>query len=173
MSFRKAALPALALAVGLSGAAGLGTLTASRAFAQASAAPASGDQQMKHHERHERRGEFGRHLDGRIAFLKAELKITDAQAPQWEKVAAAMRDNARDMQQAAAQFRANRDQPQNAMQRLEARANFAALHATTTKRLADAFGPLYSSLSDSQKQSADELLAHHGHGHGEGRDFRR
>jgi hypothetical protein len=32
-----------------------------------------------------------RHVEGRIAFLKAELKVTDAQLPLWNPVAGAMR----------------------------------------------------------------------------------
>jgi hypothetical protein len=34
---------------------------------------------------------MGGHLEGRIAFIKAELKITDAQEPLWKTVADAMR----------------------------------------------------------------------------------
>src|SRR5205814_10638286 len=37
------------------------------------------------------------HVEGRIAFLKAELKITDAQQPLWITVADAMRANAKGM----------------------------------------------------------------------------
>ena len=34
------------------------------------------------------------HVEGRIAFLKTELKITDAQTPQWNAFADALRANA-------------------------------------------------------------------------------
>jgi hypothetical protein len=34
------------------------------------------------------------HIEGRLAFLKTELKITDAQLPLWNAFAQAMRDNA-------------------------------------------------------------------------------
>src|SRR6476659_5033803 len=37
------------------------------------------------------------HVEGRIAFLKAELKITDAQQPLWNSVAEAIRSNTKDM----------------------------------------------------------------------------
>ena len=37
------------------------------------------------------------HVDGRLAYLKAELKITEAQEPLWNAYAAAARDNAKDM----------------------------------------------------------------------------
>ena len=35
-----------------------------------------------------------RHIDGQIAFYKAELKITDAQSPQWNAFADALRGSA-------------------------------------------------------------------------------
>jgi hypothetical protein len=38
------------------------------------------------------------HIEGRLAFLKTELKITDAQLPLWNAFAQAMRDNATAMQ---------------------------------------------------------------------------
>jgi hypothetical protein len=37
------------------------------------------------------------HVDGRLAYLKAELKITDAQEPLWKAYAATARDNAQAM----------------------------------------------------------------------------
>jgi hypothetical protein len=37
------------------------------------------------------------HIEGRVAFLKTELKITDAQLPLWNAVADAMRANAKSM----------------------------------------------------------------------------
>ena len=38
------------------------------------------------------------HIEGRLAFLKTELKITDAQLPLWNAFAQAMRDDASTMQ---------------------------------------------------------------------------
>src|SRR6516164_758614 len=37
------------------------------------------------------------HVEGRLAFLKTELKITDAQLPLWNAVADAIRANAKSM----------------------------------------------------------------------------
>jgi len=37
------------------------------------------------------------HIEGRITFIKAEIKITDAQEPPWNAVADAMRATAKDM----------------------------------------------------------------------------
>ncbi len=159
MNIRKRAFPALALAAALAGGTALSTVPTERAAAQAATAP----QPTQQHERH--RISPSQRVEGRIAYLKAELKITDAQAPQFDRLAQAMRDNAKDMDQAFAQMRGNRGQPQNAVERLETRSRFAALRAQATQRYLDAFKPLYASLSDDQKKTADELLAPHRHHH--------
>ena len=39
------------------------------------------------------------HIEGRIAFLREELKITEAQMPQWNTFAEALRANARQMKE--------------------------------------------------------------------------
>ncbi len=43
-------------------------------------------------------GEPGQHIDGRIAFLKAELKITPEQEKLWNAYAEAMRQESASMQ---------------------------------------------------------------------------
>ena len=161
MTPRKTALPALALAALLAGTAGLGALAVQPAAAQTATTQT---QAPRPHERHR----FGRvnDIDGRIAYLKAELKITDAQAPLFDKVAQAMRDNAKAVHQVVEQMRGSRGQPQSAVQRLEVRSQFAALRAQASERYLTAFKPLYAALSDQQKKTADELLAsHHHRGH--------
>jgi len=158
MSPRKTALP-LALAALVAGTAGASFPTIRDAMAQATTtAPQA--QQSEHH-----RFDPTRHIEGRIAFLKAELKITDAQAPQFDKVAQAMRDSAKERAQAFAQFRGDRDKPQTAIERLETRARFEQMRSQEGERFLAAFRPLYQSLSDDQKKSADELLARPRHFH--------
>jgi LTXXQ motif family protein len=158
MSPRKTALP-LALAAVLAGTAGLSLPTIRDAMAQATTAP----QQAQQPERH--RFDPTRHIEGRIAFLKAELKITDAQAPQFEKVAQAMRESAKERAQTFQQLRGDRDKPQTALERLEMRARFDQMRTQQAERFLAAFRPLYQNLSDDQKKAADELLArpHHFH----------
>ena len=158
MNPRKAALP-LAIAALVAGTTGLGIPTVFEAFAQATTAPQQA-QQPEHP-----RFDPTRHVEGRIAYLKAELKITDAQAPQFDKVAQAMRDNAKERAQAFAQFRGDRDQPKTALERLEMRARFEQMRAQGAERFLAAFRPLYQSLSDDQKKAADELLARPRHFH--------
>ena len=158
MNPRKAALP-LALAALVAGTAGLGIPAIHQAAAQATTAPQQGQQPERP------RFDPTRHIEGRIAFLKTELKITDAQAPQFEKVAQAMRDSAKERAQAFQQFRGDRDKPQSALERLEMRARFDQMRSQQAERFLAAFRPLYQSLSDDQKKAADELLARPRHFH--------
>ena len=103
------------------------------------------------------------HVEGRIAFLKTELKITDAQAQDWNKVADVMRDNAKALTQLRDEARANGDKPQTAVERLGTFERFAQARAKAITAFADAFKPLYDRMSDDQRKSADALLApqHH------------
>jgi hypothetical protein len=158
MNPRKAALP-LAVAAILAGAGGSAIPTIHQAAAQATTAPQQGQERERH------RFDPTRHIEGRIAFLKTELKITDAQAPQFDKVAQAMRDNAKERAQAFQQLRGDRDKPQTALERLEMRARFDQMRSQQAERFLAAFRPLYQGLSDDQKKTADDLLASPRHFH--------
>jgi len=151
-------LPAFALLVGLGG-----LTAAAPAFAQATA-PAPGTATSTPtaaappaHEHHRSAEQF---VAGRIAFLKAELKITPQQEAQWNKVAEAMRLNAKAIDAARAQ---KAEGPQTAVQALEARNRFAETMAKNTERMLTAFRPLYQNLSPDQQKMADEILAEHFH----------
>jgi hypothetical protein len=105
----------------------------------------------------------GRHIEGRLAFLRTELKITDAQAPLWEPVAAALRGRAAKMDAAIAAFRQARSdstRPDLPAQ-LEARIHAGEARIESDRAFLAAFRPLYAALSDEQKTTADELFARH------------
>lgn len=111
------------------------------------------------------------HIDGRIAFLKAELKITPAQEASWNKVAAAMRGSAAEFAKlhdgmAAHKDENGKDQPQSALQRIDWRVSMAEAHAKSIVAFASAFKPLYDQLSDDQRKAADALFAPHHFRHG-------
>jgi Spy/CpxP family protein refolding chaperone len=103
----------------------------------------------------------GQHIDGRIAFLKAELKITGDEAAQWNAVADAMRANSQAMGKLFEEARANRDKPLTAPERLDWRQRFAEARAQAAERFAAAFKPLYDRMSDDQRKAADALLQPH------------
>src|SRR5208282_701196 len=107
-----------------------------------------------------------RHIEGRIAFLKAEFAITPQQQAQWDKLAQVMRDNAKELDANFAQMRAQAGtETRNAVQRLDAQGRFAALKVQQSTRFLAAFRPFYDSLSDQQKKTADELMVPHRHHH--------
>jgi hypothetical protein len=97
------------------------------------------------------------HIEGRIAFLKAELAITDAQAPQWSAFADVLRDRAKTMRDSMSDM-VKSDQPVNAADRTEAMVKIMSAHLESMKTFAAAEKALYAVLTDAQKASADELL---------------
>ena len=96
-------------------------------------------------------------LEGRIAFLKAELAVTDAQAAQWNAFADAYRENAKAMRDSMAGI-TQADQPANAADRSDAMVTMMSAHVDSLKAIAAAEKALYAVLTDSQKATADELL---------------
>jgi protein CpxP len=157
MTFRTpilaAALLASVAAVGLS-----------PAFAQNTPAPAPSEaaQAPMHHHARMMPGQL---VDGRIAFLKAELKITPAQETQWQQVATAMRENANALDQVISEARQHSG-TMDAVQHLTLREQFAKVRADNDARLLSAFKPLYASLSPEQQQTANALVGeHHGWHH--------
>lgn len=98
------------------------------------------------------------YVEGQIAFMKAALDITPAQEAQWNKVAAAMRENNRETQQLYAKQQAAETKTENAVQRIETQIQSAELSAKEGKRFLDVFRPLYASLSKDQKSTADDLM---------------
>ncbi|MBB6250302.1 Spy/CpxP family protein refolding chaperone [Nitrospirillum iridis] len=131
------------------------------------------------------------HVDGRLAFLKAELKITAAQEGQWKKFEALVRADAEEMKQKAATFEAEHKArwekieaakkagqpveppaPPALTERLDRAEKMATEHAKHLTEMKAVLTPLYASFTPEQKEKADQMLAHgfgpgghHGPGH--------
>ncbi len=105
----------------------------------------------------------GRHIEGRLAFLRAELRITDAQAPLWDRVAAVLRERAAKMDAAIAASRQARSDgtAPDLLGQIEARISAGESRIEADRAFLAAFRPLYEAPSDEQKKTADELFAHH------------
>ena len=97
------------------------------------------------------------HVEGRLAFLKTELKITDAQLPLWNAVADAIRANAKSMG-AIAEGMMGSTQAASLPDKLAAREKMLTARLDALRKLWAAVEPLYAALSDEQKKTADELL---------------
>jgi hypothetical protein len=102
---------------------------------------------------------IGGHIEGRLAYLKAELKITDAQEPLWKAYAAAARDNGTAMLAHCNAMMSRRDAPTASLpDRLDQHVQFMAAQLDAVRAMSTALKPLYAALSDSQKQTADQLF---------------
>lgn len=97
------------------------------------------------------------HIEGRVAFLKAELAVTDAQAPQWNAFADTLRERAEVMRDSMSGMMQS-DQPANAADRTDSMVKMMSAHLESMKSFAAAEQALYVVLTDSQKTTADELL---------------
>ena len=102
-------------------------------------------------------GSSAARLEGRIAFLRTELHITDAQAPAWESFANTLRTG-RDHLEAARAALQDGATATDPMARLESYENHLearteAIHMTRT-----AFNTLFAQLDDAQKRMASTTM---------------
>ncbi len=97
------------------------------------------------------------HVEGRIAFLKAELGITEAQLPKWNAFADAMRAGAKAMRGAMAPAMQAGAQP-TLPARMDAMVAMTAARHDSLKATAAAGKALYDVLTDAQKKVADTLI---------------
>lgn len=97
-------------------------------------------------------------VEGRLAFLKTELKISDAQLPAWNAFAEAVRTNAATAH-AERQFMSGRVGSDVSLpDRLAAQANAFTAHAEEMVKLKAVLDPLYAGFSAEQKKTADEIV---------------
>jgi hypothetical protein len=99
-------------------------------------------------------------VEGRIAFLRAELQITDKQTQVWDAFADALRKNAKGMMDAGMPMMGADAEPGLA-NRLDAQERVLSARLDGVKAMKAALVPLYEALDEAQRQSADELLAPH------------
>lgn len=100
------------------------------------------------------------HLDGRLAYWRAELHLTDAQASQWDVFAKAVRENAGKLQpvmMSAMQTNGELAAPDQ----LDHRIAFLAAELDAIRAVQAAVKPLYDALTPEQKKIADGLMADH------------
>lgn len=95
-------------------------------------------------------------IEGRIAFLKAELEITDKQMADWSALADALRSSRQHLVEAR-KFLAVDDKT-NSPDRIERYERHLTERLEAVKSARLAFARLYPTLSDAQKQTADAIL---------------
>jgi len=96
-------------------------------------------------------------MEARLAYIKADLEIPDAQMDAWNDYADAFRKRHDTMVGVRADMMKAK-QSGNALERLDARINATQARLESLKALKPGTEKLYSVLTDEQKKKADELL---------------
>jgi hypothetical protein len=125
-------------------------------------------------------------VEGHLAALKVELKITADQETAWNTFAERARTQAASMPARRAQMRDGQTDNLPAPERLAQRTAQARQHIASMETMTAAVKDLYSVLTPEQKKTADQIISHgprggfgsgggHGHGkdHGHGHGHRR
>lgn len=103
-------------------------------------------------------GAMAGHIDGRLAFIKAELKITSAQETLWNAYADAARGRTNTMLARCTTTMSQHDTKLSLPDRLDQNEQLMAAQFDGMRGMNKALKPLYESFSDSQKQTADQLF---------------
>jgi hypothetical protein len=102
-------------------------------------------------------GQGSAFIDGRIAFLKAELAISDSQKGAWDAYASATKLNLQSMQGMWQTMQTVND-AKTPVERLDAQLVAMESRTKALNDLKPALAKLYEALSAVQKKSADEIL---------------
>jgi len=99
------------------------------------------------------------HAGERVASLKTELKITEAQTPAWDKFADALIASAKSMEDAmdAMHTKMQHGTIVSLPERIEHDEKMAATHLANLQAIKGSLYPLYASFSDEQKKLAETL----------------
>lgn len=100
-------------------------------------------------------------VEGRIAFLRAELKITDAQTTAWNAFADALRANAKALGELRTSMTQPDAAPQSLADRLALQEKWLSARLDGTRAIRTALTALAGTFSDDQKKTADDLLTPH------------
>jgi hypothetical protein len=100
---------------------------------------------------------MAKHIEGRLAFLKTELKITDAQLPLWNAFAQVMRDDASTIQ-AMPHPMMEMNKAVTLPDKLAERETMLAARLDAVRKLKAVADPLYAALNADQKKTADDIM---------------
>ena len=103
---------------------------------------------------------FAEHVDGRLAYLKAELKLTATQTGAWSAFDEAWRAAAQKAKQKcdAADMRMDHSKPE-VLNKLTMMENHMVDHLEVVRAQKAAIESLFTGLSDEQKKTANETLS--------------
>jgi hypothetical protein len=96
-------------------------------------------------------------MEARLAYVKADLEITEAQSAVWDAYAEAVRARHKAMESVHADMIKARENG-TVVDRIDARIKTLETMADSLKALKPATESLYAALTDEQKKKADQLL---------------
>lgn len=94
------------------------------------------------------------HIEGRIAYLRTELHITDAQPAAWNAFADALRGQTQESEASPGGM----TERGGIVDRIDRQERGLTTKLDRVRALKAAFTPLFSALSDEQRKAADQLL---------------
>ncbi|MBX3501350.1 MAG: Spy/CpxP family protein refolding chaperone [Alphaproteobacteria bacterium] len=104
-------------------------------------------------------GMMVRHVEGRLAFLKAELKVTPAQDAPWSKCADAVRAATTAARTALKpMMQPGGSPPRTAVEQMSRHESLLSVRLESVRRVKAAFEPLYAALDEEQRKLADSLV---------------
>lgn len=99
------------------------------------------------------------HIEGRLAYLKTELKITEAQESLWNAYASAARDNAESMIAHCTSMMGQGGATTLSLpDRLDQHEQFMAAQLDALRAMDKTLKPLYATFSDPQKEAANQMI---------------
>ncbi len=98
------------------------------------------------------------HIEGRLAFVKTELKITDDQSSQWNVFADAVRANFKSMTGMRQSMMSQQTAATTLPERLAFEDKAMTAHLAGLKKVEDTLDKLYGVLTEDQKKIADRIV---------------
>jgi hypothetical protein len=103
------------------------------------------------------------HVEGRLAYLKAELKLTDAQQAAWNTFADAYRATTQKTAKVCTEMDAaapDHSMHKGVLGHLTMMEHHMSAHLDSVRGLKAAIEPLFAVLTEDQKKTADHVMAH-------------
>jgi hypothetical protein len=97
-------------------------------------------------------------IEGRLAFIKAELKITDAQTAAWNQLADAVRASAKNHNERMKAILSREERAKTLPERLEAQEQFVTARLDEIRQIKTSLNSLYGLLSEEQRKEADDIV---------------
>ena len=97
-------------------------------------------------------------VEGRLAFIKAELKINEAQTPAWNGLADAVRSAAKQHNERMKALFGGEAKDRTLPERVAAQEQALTVRLEEIRQIKGALNALYAVLSEEQKNEADELV---------------